>query len=123
MLGGLLESPPSVSTPVAIWIAGLVSVCDWIASNANYFPYRPKALQTPLDGYWPAAQRMAEAARGKARVAVAQPRFNTDNAAMIARAGWFHLQNGRESGMDLDADARLLWPGLERAQDRLPSPR
>jgi N6-L-threonylcarbamoyladenine synthase len=59
------------------------------------------------------AGRMAAALKGRARVAVAQPRLNADNAAMIARAGWFHLSNGRESGPDLDADPRMPWPGLE----------
>ncbi len=49
-----------------------------------------------------------------ARVAVAQPRLNADNAAMIARAGWFHLERGESSNFFLDADARMAWPGLER---------
>ncbi len=51
---------------------------------------------------------------GVADVVVAQPRLNTDNAAMIARAGWFHLARGERSGLDLDADPRMPWPGLER---------
>jgi N6-L-threonylcarbamoyladenine synthase len=51
---------------------------------------------------------------GTARVAVAQPRLNTDNAAMIARAGWFHLERGETSDLFLDANARMPWPGLER---------
>ena len=50
---------------------------------------------------------------GRARLAVAQPRLNLDNAAMIARAGWFHLRHGRVSNLYLDADASLPWPGLE----------
>jgi N6-L-threonylcarbamoyladenine synthase len=58
-----------------------------------------------------AARRLA----GRARVAVAQPRLNTDNAAMIARAGWFHLERGETSGLFLDADARMPWPGLKRS--------
>lgn len=57
-----------------------------------------------------AAARLADVAR----VAVAQPRLNTDNAAMIARAGWFHLERGENSDFFLDADARMAWPGLER---------
>lgn len=59
------------------------------------------------------AGRMAEALRGSARLAVAQPRLNADNGAMIARAGWFHLERGETSGFDLDADPRLPWPGLQ----------
>jgi N6-L-threonylcarbamoyladenine synthase len=60
------------------------------------------------------AQRMAQRLRGLARVAVARPRFNLDNAAMIARAGWFRLQRGERHGFTLDADPSLPLPGLLR---------
>jgi N6-L-threonylcarbamoyladenine synthase len=56
-----------------------------------------------------AAERLA----GSARVAVASPRLNADNAAMIARAGWYHLERGERSDWTLDARADLLLPGLE----------
>lgn len=56
-----------------------------------------------------AASRLA----GTARVAVASPRLNADNAAMIARAGWFHLENGERSDWTLDARADLPIPGLD----------
>lgn len=49
----------------------------------------------------------AERLRGRARVAVAGPRLNADNAAMIARAGWFHLEQGERSDWTLDARADL----------------
>ena len=39
-------------------------------------------------------------------------RLATDNAAMIARAGFFHLQRGFRSGLDLTAYASLQLPGL-----------
>jgi N6-L-threonylcarbamoyladenine synthase len=39
-------------------------------------------------------------------------RLATDNAAMIARAGLFHLERGRRSGLDLNAYASLPLPGL-----------
>ena len=67
------------------------------------------------------AARMAAAVEGRARVAVAQPRLNADNAAMIARAGWFHLDNGRHSNSYLDADPRMPWPGLERDCEPFPT--
>jgi N6-L-threonylcarbamoyladenine synthase len=57
---------------------------------------------------------MADRLSGIARVAVARPRLNTDNAAMIARAGWFHLEQGHSSDLYLEANARMPWPGLER---------
>lgn len=66
-------------------------------------------------------ERAAETLAGRARVAVARPRLNVDNAAMIARAGWFHLEHGRGSDLYLDADPRLPWPGLERAPVSLPT--
>ncbi len=50
---------------------------------------------------------------GQARVAIAPPRLNSDNAAMIARAGWFHLEHGRMSDHYLEAHSRMAWPGLE----------
>jgi tRNA N6-adenosine threonylcarbamoyltransferase len=56
-----------------------------------------------------AAERLA----GVARVAVAGPRLNTDNAAMIARAGWWRLERGEQSDWSLDARADLPFPGLE----------
>ena len=55
----------------------------------------------------------AERLRGVARVAVASPRLNADNAAMIARAGWYRLALGERSDWMLDARADLPIPGLE----------
>jgi N6-L-threonylcarbamoyladenine synthase len=59
------------------------------------------------------ATRMAGRLRGLARVAVARPRLNLDNAAMIARAGWFRWKRGEVADHFLDADPALPWPGLE----------
>src|SRR5256714_14383231 len=59
-----------------------------------------------------AAQRLA----GLARVAVASPRLNTDNAAMIARAGWHHLSLGERRDRAPDARAALPFPGLATAE-------
>jgi tRNA N6-adenosine threonylcarbamoyltransferase len=50
-----------------------------------------------------------------ARVVVASPRLNADNAAMIARAGWWRLGQGERSDWTLDARADLPLPGLELA--------
>src|SRR5207249_10690729 len=61
-----------------------------------------------------AAERLWGA--GIARVAVASPRLNADNAAMIARAGWHRLRLGERSDSTLDARADLPLPGLETAE-------
>jgi N6-L-threonylcarbamoyladenine synthase len=42
-------------------------------------------------------------------------RLATDNAAMIARAGLFHLERGERSGLDLNAFAAQPLPGLVAA--------
>lgn len=60
------------------------------------------------------AAYMKERLGDRARVAIASPRLNADNAAMIARAGWFHLESGRFNDLHLDAQARMPWPGLAR---------
>ena len=43
------------------------------------------------------------------------PRLATDNAAMIARAGLFHLERGERSPLDLNAYASQPLPGLVAA--------
>ena len=47
-----------------------------------------------------------------AQVFAPSSRLATDNAAMIARAGLFHLERGERSGLDLNAFASLPLPGL-----------
>ncbi len=59
------------------------------------------------------AELAAARLRNLARVAVASPRLNADNAAMIARAGWWRLARGERSDWTLDAQADLPLPGLE----------
>jgi N6-L-threonylcarbamoyladenine synthase len=49
---------------------------------------------------------------GLARVSVASPRLNTDNAAMIAAAGAWRLLRGERSGWDLEPRDDLPLPGL-----------
>jgi N6-L-threonylcarbamoyladenine synthase len=68
------------------------------------------------------ATRAAERLSGKARVSVASPRLNQDNAGMIARAGWWHLERGERSDFTLDARADLPIPGLEPYHSPIPNP-
>ena len=49
---------------------------------------------------------------GQARVSVASPRLNTDNAAMIAAAGAWRLARGERSAWDLEPRDDLPIPGL-----------
>jgi N6-L-threonylcarbamoyladenine synthase len=52
---------------------------------------------------------------GRARVSVASPRLNTDNAAMIGAAGAWRLARGERSGWDLEPRDDLPLPGLVSA--------
>jgi N6-L-threonylcarbamoyladenine synthase len=58
------------------------------------------------------AASLVERLAGRARVSVASPRLNTDNAAMIAAAGAWRLARGERSGWDLEPRDDLPLPGL-----------
>ena len=55
---------------------------------------------------------LRERLAGEARVSVASPRLNTDNAAMIAAAGAWRLERGERSGLELEPRDDLPLPGL-----------
>jgi N6-L-threonylcarbamoyladenine synthase len=63
------------------------------------------------------ANAMRQAVAPRARVAVASPRLNTDNAAMIAAAGSWRLMHGERHGPDLEARDALPLPGLTSASE------
>ncbi|MGH7534910.1 MAG: tRNA (adenosine(37)-N6)-threonylcarbamoyltransferase complex transferase subunit TsaD [Gemmatimonadales bacterium] len=63
----------------------------------------------------PLVDRLTERLAGVARVSVASPRLNTDNAAMIAAAGAWRLARGERSGWDLEPRDDLPLPGLTLA--------
>jgi len=67
-----------------------------------------------LGGGVACSQTLVRLARARlpARVVVARPRYNADNAAMIARAGWYRFARGERAALDLDARADLAFPGL-----------
>jgi N6-L-threonylcarbamoyladenine synthase len=57
----------------------------------------------------------ARLARDGATVFTPTPRLATDNAAMIARAGFFRFEQGERAGLDLNAYASCPIPGLVAA--------
>ena len=61
------------------------------------------------------ARLTEEAAALGVEVLFPPPSLCTDNAAMIARAGLFHLERGERSGLDLNAFAAQPIPGLVAA--------
>ena len=65
--------------------------------------------------------RLTDRLAGQARVSVASPRLNTDNAAMIAAAGAWRLARGERSGWDLEPRDDLPIPGLVTASHFLGS--
>lgn len=58
------------------------------------------------------AERMRARLGHRARVSVASPRLNTDNAAMIAAAGAWRLAHGERSELSLEPRDALPLPGL-----------
>ncbi len=59
------------------------------------------------------ADALAVRLAGEARVVVASPRLNTDNAAMIAAAGAWRLARGERSGLELEPFDSGPLPGLD----------
>jgi CRISPR-associated endonuclease/helicase Cas3 len=66
-LVGLLGAPlagelePDTAKRASWWIAGLVSLADWVGSNQEWFPFCGGTIDTllPLEEYWQRARRQA----------------------------------------------------------------
>lgn len=68
-----------------------------------------------------ALREAAEAAAARLGIPVYFPsrHLSTDNAAMIAAAGYFHLQNGESADLDMTADITLRLQNLENPDAEL----
>lgn len=66
------------------WIAGLVTVADWLGSSQRWFPYA--APDISLDSYWERAREQAGRAVREAGLAGAQPRNNASFATLTGKA-------------------------------------
>ncbi|MER3437018.1 MAG: CRISPR-associated endonuclease Cas3'', partial [Chloroflexota bacterium] len=81
---GLPPQPPALfGNAQLLWLAGLVSVADWIGSDARFFPYINAGADPVFDirAYWQRAQEQAEHALhtlGWQRVASPERRTFTD---------------------------------------------
>ncbi len=67
------------------------------------------------------ADAMRNRLANRARVSVASPRLNTDNAAMIAAAGAWRLSRGERSGWDLEPRDAMPLPGLVAISHEIPA--
>jgi N6-L-threonylcarbamoyladenine synthase len=67
-------------------------------------------------------ERLAAALAPDGELHAPSPRLATDNAAMVARLAEHRLASGERSGLDLNADPSLPFPGLARERPSTGSP-
>lgn len=53
---------PDSATIASWWVAGLVTVSDWVGSNQRWFPYQTPSAASDLATYWLRARRLAQRA-------------------------------------------------------------
>jgi len=115
----LSEEPPESEKDIADIAAGfqqsvvtaLVSTMEKQAAE-----YHPRTLI--VAGGVACNQELREAAESAAArlglpVYFPSKHLSTDNAAMIAAAGYFHLRSGRRAGLDLTADVTLRLQNID----------
>jgi len=108
-----LEQPRRAAIARAFQEALIETLVEKTARAVRQF----KRERVVLGGGVAGNRTLVEAMRSRlapsgARVFAPSPRLATDNAAMIARAGLFHLERGERSGLELNAFASIPIPGL-----------
>jgi N6-L-threonylcarbamoyladenine synthase len=109
-----LESDPAATADVARGFQD-AALAVLVAKTAHAVEASGYEVAT-IGGGVACNRALTEALRGRlaglARVSVASPRLNTDNAAMIAAAGAWRLARGERSSLELEPRDDLPLPGL-----------
>ena len=111
------EAPITPTTRAAIALAFQDSLIETLVEKTARAVQQFRRTRVVLGGGVAGNRMLVAAMRGRcaelgARVFAPSSRLATDNAAMIARAGLFHLERGERSTLDLNAFASLALPGL-----------
>jgi N6-L-threonylcarbamoyladenine synthase len=101
------------STEVRNLVASFQRAVVDVLVETTVLACRREAVRTVLVAGGVACNRRLRAAFDEAAsryglsVYFPSPRYTTDNAAMIAGAGFLHLERGERAGLDLNADPNL----------------
>jgi N6-L-threonylcarbamoyladenine synthase len=111
------ESPPASPATIADVARGFQDAAIEVLVAKTAHAVRASGYELAMIGGGVACNRalidaLRERLARRARVSVASPRLNTDNAAMIAAAGAWRLAQGERSGLDLEPRDDLPLPGL-----------
>jgi len=112
-----LQAPIAPPTRAAIAVAFQDSLIETLVEKTARAVQHFNRTRVVLGGGVAGNRTLVAAMRERcaelgARVFAPSSRLATDNAAMIARAGLFHLERGERSTLDLNAFASLPLPGL-----------
>lgn len=104
-------------TPADIALAFQDSLVETLVEKTARAAEQHQRTRVVLGGGVACNKTLVEAMRQRmaslgATVYAPTTRLATDNAAMIARAGLFHFEQGERAGLDLNAYATLPIPGL-----------
>jgi len=109
--------PSARPSPADVARAFQDALVDTLVEKTARAVERHQRARVVLGGGVAGNRALVEALRSRmatlgATVYAPNGRLATDNAAMIARAGLFHLERGHLGGLDLNAFASLPLPGL-----------